>query len=75
MINNLENLRIKHFCEGTCISANLSVSMNKYLKQLSLWKSLLFLKTYPDDYVFLLFEIYVVRAQIRIGNISFKYCS
>jgi hypothetical protein len=52
----------------------LSIYLNKYLKQLSWWNSLLYLKTYVDHSVFTLFKIYVFKQKLGIRNIIFTEC-
>lgn len=53
----------------------LSIYSDKYLKRLIWWKSLLYLKLFLNDSVFLLFKIYAFEQKLVIKNISFIDCN
>lgn len=53
----------------------LSIYSDKYLKRLIWWKSLLYLKLFLNDSVFLLFKIYAFEQKLGIKNISFIDCN
>lgn len=53
----------------------LFIYSDKYLKRLIWWKSLLYLKLFLNDSVFLLFKIYAFEQKLGIKNISFLDCS
>ena len=57
------------------MATTLSIYFEKYLKRLTWWKSLLYLKTSLCDSVFTLFEIYAFKQKLGIRNISFRDCS